>query len=100
MKMFLTRLGFASKMVVTGDITQIDLANPKHSGLIHAIKVLENENKISFCHFETKDVVRHQIIKASLSVRPRIKASGATSMMFLLSSFSTLSKPNISYKAS
>jgi phosphate starvation-inducible PhoH-like protein len=35
-------------MVITGDITQIDLANPKHSGLIHAIKVLENENKISF----------------------------------------------------
>jgi predicted ribonuclease YlaK len=49
--MFLTRLGFASKMVITGDITQIDLANPKHSGLIHAIKVLKNENKISFCHF-------------------------------------------------
>ena len=67
MKMFLTRLGFASKMVITGDITQIDLANPKHSGLIHAIKVLENENKISFCHFETKDVVRHHLVQRIVS---------------------------------
>ncbi|SFV86837.1 Phosphate starvation-inducible protein PhoH, predicted ATPase [hydrothermal vent metagenome] len=67
MKMFLTRLGFASKMVITGDITQIDLANPKQSGLIHATKVLANEDKISFCHFETKDVVRHNLVQRIVS---------------------------------
>jgi hypothetical protein len=47
MKMFLTRLGFGSKMVITGDVTQIDLADPKQSGLIHAAKVLAHEDKIS-----------------------------------------------------
>lgn len=67
MKMFLTRLGFASKMVITGDITQIDLANQKHSGLIHAIKVLKNEKGVSFCHFETKDVVRHNLVQRIVS---------------------------------
>jgi phosphate starvation-inducible PhoH-like protein len=63
MKMFLTRLGFASKMVITGDVTQIDLYKPNQSGLLHAIKVLKNEHKISFCHFESKDVVRHKLVQ-------------------------------------
>lgn len=63
MKMFLTRLGFGSKMVITGDITQIDLANPNQSGLIHAVKILANEKQISFCHFEPKDVVRNRLVK-------------------------------------
>ncbi len=67
MKMFLTRLGFGSKMVITGDVTQIDLANPKQSGLIHAAKVLADEKKISFCHFETKDVVRHNLVQRIVS---------------------------------
>ncbi|WXT99686.1 MAG: PhoH-like protein [Catillopecten margaritatus gill symbiont] len=67
MKMFLTRLGFGSKMVITGDITQIDLANPKQSGLIHAAKVLKDEKKISFCNFETKDVVRHNLVQRIVS---------------------------------
>lgn len=67
MKMFLTRLGFVSKMVITGDITQIDLANPKQSGLIHAAKILANEKKISFCHFEIKDVVRHNLVQRIIS---------------------------------
>lgn len=63
MKMFLTRLGFASKMVITGDITQIDLAQPKRSGLLHAIDVLADEEKIAFCYFQSKDVVRHSLVK-------------------------------------
>ncbi|CAB5501884.1 Phosphate starvation-inducible protein PhoH, predicted ATPase [Bathymodiolus thermophilus thioautotrophic gill symbiont] len=67
MKMFLTRLGFGSKMVITGDVTQIDLANPKQSGLIHAAKVLAHEDKISFCYFETKDVVRHNLVQRIVS---------------------------------
>ncbi len=63
MKMFLTRLRFCSKMVITGDITQIDLHKPNQSGLLHAIKVLKNEHKISFRHFESKDVVRHKLVQ-------------------------------------
>ena len=63
MKMFLTRMGFGSKMVITGDITQIDLARPSQSGLLHAMKVLENETKISFCHFNSRDVVRHKLVQ-------------------------------------
>ena len=63
MKMFLTRMGFGSKMVITGDVTQIDLARPSQSGLLHAMKVLESESKISFCHFSSKDVVRHKLVQ-------------------------------------
>lgn len=63
MKMFLTRMGFGSKMVITGDITQIDLAKSSQSGLLHAIDVLANEQQISFCHFQSKDVVRHKLVQ-------------------------------------
>ncbi|MDB3972234.1 PhoH family protein [Candidatus Thioglobus sp.] len=63
MKMFLTRMGFGSKMVITGDVTQIDLARPNQSGLLHAMKVLESEPKISFCHFHSRDVVRHKLVQ-------------------------------------
>ena len=63
MKMFLTRLGFNSKMVITGDITQIDLAKPSQSGLLHAIDVLAQERQISFCYFKSKDVVRHKLVQ-------------------------------------
>jgi phosphate starvation-inducible PhoH-like protein len=68
MKMFLTRLGFGSKAVVTGDITQIDLPAARASGLVEAMKVVGNVDGISFVHFDDKDVVRHplvqQIVKA------------------------------------
>jgi len=63
MKMFLTRMGFGSKMVITGDVTQIDLANPKQSGLLDAMKILNDEKRISFCNFEAKDVVRHSLVQ-------------------------------------
>ncbi len=63
MKMFLTRMGFASKMVITGDITQIDLPNAKNSGLLHAMSVLEKEEQIAFCQFGSKDVVRHKLVQ-------------------------------------
>ncbi|MDC0407611.1 PhoH family protein [Candidatus Thioglobus sp.] len=63
MKMFLTRMGFGSKMVITGDVTQIDLARPNQSGLLHAMKVLESEPRISFCHFHSRDVVRHKLVQ-------------------------------------
>ncbi len=63
MKMFLTRLGFNSKMVITGDITQIDLPNPKKSGLVEALKILKNVKDISINHFTEKDVVRHKLVQ-------------------------------------
>ncbi|MHB1222075.1 MAG: PhoH family protein [Gammaproteobacteria bacterium] len=63
MKMFLTRLGFNSKAVITGDITQIDLNNRRDSGLIHATEVLKDTQGIGFTHFQTRDVVRHPIVQ-------------------------------------
>ena len=62
MKMFLTRLGFGSKIVITGDITQIDLPPDKTSGLRDAMRVLENVRDISICRLSSKDVVRHELV--------------------------------------
>jgi len=63
MKMFLTRMGNNSKAVITGDITQIDLPNPRKSGLIEAIEVLKGVEGIRFCYFEQGDVVRHLLVQ-------------------------------------
>jgi phosphate starvation-inducible PhoH-like protein len=63
MKMFLTRLGNASKAVITGDLSQIDLPNPKKSGLLEAVNVLDGVEGIGFCKFEDVDVVRHQLVQ-------------------------------------
>ena len=63
MKMFLTRLGFNSKMVVTGDETQIDLPKPVKSGLKHAKEILSDVKGIEFVQFETVDVVRHSLVQ-------------------------------------
>ncbi|HPB59024.1 MAG TPA: PhoH family protein [Candidatus Saccharicenans sp.] len=62
MKMILTRLGFDSKLVVTADITQIDLPQPKKSGVLQAIKVLSSIKEIAFVYFTEKDVVRHPLV--------------------------------------
>jgi phosphate starvation-inducible protein PhoH and related proteins len=63
MKMFVTRLGNNAKAVITGDVTQIDLPNPRKSGLLEAIEVLKGVDGITFCHFEDGDVVRHQLVQ-------------------------------------
>lgn len=63
MKMFLTRLGFDSKAVVTGDVTQIDLPYGKESGLIEALKILKNIDGIGITQFSEKDVVRHPLVR-------------------------------------
>ncbi|HZK01533.1 MAG TPA: PhoH family protein [Anaerovoracaceae bacterium] len=63
MKMFLTRLGFGSKAVVTGDITQIDLPKGKKSGLIDAYNILDNVAGIQFCFLKDSDVVRHPLVR-------------------------------------
>ncbi|MFQ9871750.1 MAG: PhoH family protein [Oscillospiraceae bacterium] len=63
MKMFLTRLGFNSKAVITGDITQIDLPDSRRSGLVEAAKVLRNVEDIAIVRFNEKDVVRHRLVQ-------------------------------------
>ena len=63
MKMFLTRLGFGSKIVITGDVTQIDLPDDKVSGLKGAVRVLENVNDIAICKLTSADVVRHALVQ-------------------------------------
>jgi phosphate starvation-inducible PhoH-like protein len=63
MKMILTRVGFDSKLVVTADITQIDLPNPEKSGVIHAMKILSNIKEIAILQFNHKDVVRHPLVQ-------------------------------------
>jgi phosphate starvation-inducible PhoH-like protein len=63
MKMFLTRLGFGSSAVITGDITQIDLPHHQKSGLKHAIEILEAVGGISFNYFSGRDVVRHKLVQ-------------------------------------
>jgi phosphate starvation-inducible PhoH-like protein len=63
MKMFLTRLGFGSKAVVTGDITQIDLPQARMSGLVEALKIVKDVEGIGFVYFDDKDVVRHKLVQ-------------------------------------
>ena len=71
MKMFLTRLGFNSKMVITGDITQIDLPDNKRSGLVEAVKILKNIEDIAINRFTEKDVVRHKLVQDIVSAYER-----------------------------
>jgi len=63
MKMFLTRLGFGSKMVITGDVTQIDLPRGKSSGLVEAERILKGIEEIGFMYFDEQDVVRHSLVQ-------------------------------------
>jgi phosphate starvation-inducible PhoH-like protein len=71
MKMFLTRIGFGSKAVVTGDITQIDLAKGQASGLIDAVQVLEGVRGIAMTRFQSDDVVRHPLVQAIVDAYDR-----------------------------
>ena len=83
MKMFLTRIGFGATAVVTGDITQIDLPSGHESGLVHALRVLDGVEGLSFTRFGSKDVVRHPLVKrivdayahAAGSARQRLEKS-------------------------
>ncbi len=63
LKMFLTRMGLNAKFIITGDITQIDLPRKSHSGLIHALKILNNIKSISVIEFDKKDIVRHRLVR-------------------------------------
>ncbi|MGB2763808.1 MAG: PhoH family protein [Candidatus Aminicenantaceae bacterium] len=74
MKMILTRSGFDSKMVVTADITQIDLPQPKKSGALHSMKILSSINGIAFVHFTEKDVVRHPLVQKIIKAYQKAEA--------------------------
>src|SRR5208282_3134781 len=78
MKMFLTRLGYNSKAVITGDVTQIDLPSGKLSGLKEARTVLGGTPGIAFTHFNERDVVRHRLVQAIITAYDA--ASGEPSM--------------------
>jgi len=71
MKMFLTRLGFNAKAVITGDVTQIDLPFGKASGLVEIIKILEGVEGITFVNFSERDVVRHKLVQAIIKAYER-----------------------------
>ena len=78
MKMFLTRLGFNSKMVITGDITQVDLPASRPSGLIEIQTVLRGIDGIEFIYFDHRDVVRHDLVSAIVRAYDRAKPGQPT----------------------
>jgi phosphate starvation-inducible protein PhoH and related proteins len=78
MKMVLTRIGFGSKVVITGDITQIDLPKGLTSGLVEAIGVLQGVSGISFVYFDEKDVVRHRLVQSVIKAYEAYGAAHAT----------------------
>ncbi|MGQ0694421.1 MAG: PhoH family protein [Nitrospiraceae bacterium] len=75
MKMFLTRMGFHSKVVVTGDITQVDLPNDRRSGLIEVKEILRDINGIEFVYFDEKDVVRHRLVQDIIKAYDRHRST-------------------------
>ena len=79
MKMFLTRMGFNSKMVITGDITQIDLPADKTSGLKEAVRVLKNVEGIGICELNNQDVVRHVMVQRIIKAYDDYYAMGNNS---------------------
>jgi len=74
MKMMLTRSGFNSKMVITADITQIDLPQPNKSGVLHAMQILSSINGIVFTHFNERDVVRHRLVQKIIKAYQKVEA--------------------------
>ena len=84
MKMFVTRLGFNSKAVITGDVTQIDLPNARRSGLLEAIEVLKDVEGLAFVHFDEGDVVRHHLVQRIVRADDEHKTRVAEQQMLLL----------------
>ena len=74
--MFLTRIGFGSRAVVTGDITQIDLPSGQKSGLKNAAEVLKDVKGVSFTYFSPKDVVRHELVQRIVEAYEKNERSG------------------------
>ncbi len=93
MKMFVTRLGFNSKAVITGDVTQIDLPNAKRSGLLEAADVLKHVEGLAFAYFDDTDVVRHHLVQRIIRAYDEHKARAAEGEVSLLDSHAN-GKPN------
>jgi phosphate starvation-inducible PhoH-like protein len=83
MKMFVTRLGFNSKAVITGDVTQIDLPNARRSGLLEAAEVLKHVEGLTFAYFDDTDVVRHQLVQRIIRAYDEHKAKTAEQLPLL-----------------
>jgi len=83
MKMFVTRLGFNSKAVITGDVTQIDLPNARRSGLLEAAEVLKNVEGLAFAYFDDTDVVRHQLVQRIIRAYDEHKTKAAEQLPLL-----------------
>ncbi|MGH9522037.1 MAG: PhoH family protein, partial [Terriglobales bacterium] len=81
MKMFLTRMGFNSKAVITGDVTQIDLPNHKRSGMVEAMDILHKVNGISIVNFDETDVVRHHLVQRIIRAYDDFKARTETGQL-------------------
>src|SRR4051812_26039083 len=84
MKMFVTRLGFGSKAVITGDVTQIDLPNARRSGLLEAVDILKDVNGLAFVHFDESDVVRHHLVQRIIRAYDEFKVRQTGPQMSLL----------------
>ena len=84
MKMFVTRLGFDSKAVITGDVTQIDLPTARRSGLIEAVDILQGVNGLAFVHFDESDVVRHHLVQRIIRAYDEHKTRLAEQQLSLL----------------
>jgi phosphate starvation-inducible PhoH-like protein len=84
MKMFVTRLGFNSKAVITGDVTQIDLPNARRSGLLEAMDVLKSVDGLAFVHFDETDVVRHHLVQRIVRAYDEHKTRVTEQQMLLL----------------
>jgi phosphate starvation-inducible PhoH-like protein len=84
MKMFVTRLGFNSKAVITGDVTQIDLPNARRSGLLEAVEVLKRVDGLAFVNFDEADVVRHHLVQRIVRAYDEHKTRVAEQQMLLL----------------
>jgi len=80
MKMFLTRIGFGSTAVITGDVTQIDLPRGTRSGLVHVSKILEGIDEIGFTYFDAKDVVRHRLVQKIVEAYDKYDKSSVSAL--------------------
>ena len=95
MKMFVTRLGFNSKAVITGDITQIDLPNSRRSGLVEAMDVLKKVDGLAFVHFDEEDVVRHHLVQRIIRAYDEHKSRLADQQLSLLDNHQEAAKDTV-----
>jgi phosphate starvation-inducible PhoH-like protein len=95
MKMFVTRLGFNSKAVITGDVTQIDLPNARRSGLIEAVDILQGVNGLAFVHFDESDVVRHHLVQRIIRAYDEHKNRLAEQQLSLLETKPVAPRPAV-----